>query len=77
MLFFNCITVQLTIYFHIVTFYIFGYRCNIMAKMVVNRDKHNRVHIYLPAFIRDKFDLQNGDKVEVDINWNHIIITAR
>jgi AbrB family looped-hinge helix DNA binding protein len=48
-----------------------------MAKVVVNRDKKNRVHIYLPAFLRDKFDLQNGDKVEVDTNWNHIIITAR
>jgi len=48
-----------------------------MAKVVVNRDKKNRVHIYLPASLRDKFDLQNGDKVEVDTNWNHIIITAR
>ena len=48
-----------------------------MAEMRINRDQKQRVSIYLQAFLRDKFDLQNGDKVEVDINWNHIIITAR
>jgi AbrB family looped-hinge helix DNA binding protein len=37
-----------------------------------SRDK-NRVYIYLPAFLRDKFDLQNGDKVEVDTDGTNII----
>jgi AbrB family looped-hinge helix DNA binding protein len=48
-----------------------------MAEMRVNRDKQNRVYIYLPAFLRDKFDLQNGDIVEIDTDGTHIILTPR
>jgi AbrB family looped-hinge helix DNA binding protein len=48
-----------------------------MAEMRVNRDKQNRVYIYLPAFLRDKFNLQNGDKVEVDTDGERIIITIK
>jgi AbrB family looped-hinge helix DNA binding protein len=46
-----------------------------MAEMRINRDIKNRVSIYLPAFLRDKFDLQNGDKVDVDTDGMNIIIT--
>lgn len=48
-----------------------------MAEMRVNRDKKNRVYIYLPAFLRDKFDLQNGDKVEVDTDGTNIILKPK
>lgn len=48
-----------------------------MAEMRVNRDKKNRVYIYLPAFLRDKFDLQNGDKVDIDTDGENIIITPK
>jgi antitoxin component of MazEF toxin-antitoxin module len=43
-----------------------------MAEMRVNRDKQNRVYVYLPAFLSNKFDLQNGDKVEVDTDGKNI-----
>jgi AbrB family looped-hinge helix DNA binding protein len=45
--------------------------------MRVNRDKKNRTYIYLPAFLRDKFDLQNGDKVEVDTDGANIILKPK
>jgi AbrB family looped-hinge helix DNA binding protein len=48
-----------------------------MAEMRVNRDKQNRVYIYLPAFLRDKFDLQNGDKVDVDTDGTSITINPK
>jgi AbrB family looped-hinge helix DNA binding protein len=48
-----------------------------MAEMRINRDIKNRVSIYLPAFLRDKFDLQNGDKVDVDTDGKTIIITPK
>ena len=38
-----------------------------IAEMRMNRDKNNRVSIYLHAFLHDKFDLQNGNIVDVDM----------
>jgi AbrB family looped-hinge helix DNA binding protein len=46
-----------------------------MSKMRVNRDKQEKVAIYIPAFLRDKFNFQNGDYVEVDTDGTRIIIT--
>jgi len=48
-----------------------------MAEMRVKRDKQNRVYIYLPAFLRDKFNLQNGDKIGIDTDGYRIIITPK
>jgi AbrB family looped-hinge helix DNA binding protein len=48
-----------------------------MAEMRINRDIKNRVSIYLPSFLRDKFDLQNGDKVDVDTDGKTIIIIPK
>jgi len=48
-----------------------------MAEMRINRDQKQRVSIYLQAFLRDKFDLQNGDKVDVDTDGINIIITPK
>jgi AbrB family looped-hinge helix DNA binding protein len=47
-----------------------------MATMRVNRDKQNKVSIYIPSFLRDKFDLQNGDHVKVDTDGTQIIIST-
>jgi len=44
-----------------------------MAEMRIDRDKNNRVSIYLPAFLRDKFDLQNGNVVDIDTDGKNII----
>lgn len=48
-----------------------------MAEMRINRDIKNRVSIYIPAFLRDKFDLQNGDLVEIDTDGENIIIKPK
>jgi AbrB family looped-hinge helix DNA binding protein len=48
-----------------------------MAEMRVKKDKQNRVYIYLPAFLRDKFNLQNRDTVDIDTDGSHIIITPK
>jgi AbrB family looped-hinge helix DNA binding protein len=48
-----------------------------MAEMRINRDKNNRVSIYLPAFLRDKFNLQNGSLVDIDTDGKSIIITPK
>lgn len=48
-----------------------------MAEMRINRDKNNRVSIYLPAFLRDKFNLQNGSLVDIDTDGKNIIITPK
>jgi AbrB family looped-hinge helix DNA binding protein len=48
-----------------------------MAEIRINRDQKQRVSIYLPAFLRDKFDLQNGDKVDVDTDGKYIIIKPK
>ncbi|SFT78506.1 looped-hinge helix DNA binding domain-containing protein, AbrB family [Methanosarcina thermophila] len=48
-----------------------------MAEMRINRDKNNRTSIYLPAFLRDKFNLQNGSLVDIDTDGKNIIITPK
>ncbi len=48
-----------------------------MAEMTIFQDKRNRTFIYLPAFLRDKFDLTKGDKVDVDTDGTRIIITKK
>jgi AbrB family looped-hinge helix DNA binding protein len=48
-----------------------------MAVATITRDKENRISLRLPAFLRDKFDLQNGDKVEIDTDGTRIIITKK
>ena len=44
--------------------------------MRINRDNHNRTSVNLPSFLRDKFDLQDGDRVDVDTDGTKIIITV-
>ena len=46
-----------------------------MVERRVNRDKSNRVYNYYPSFLRDMFDFQNGDVVDVTTNGTQIIIT--
>jgi len=48
-----------------------------MAEMTIFKDKRNRAFVYLPAFLRDKFDLQKGEKVEIDTDGTRIIITKK
>jgi AbrB family looped-hinge helix DNA binding protein len=48
-----------------------------MAGMTVYKDKQNRTFVYLPAFLRDKFNLQNGEIVEVDTDGTRIIISKK
>lgn len=49
--------------------------CIYMAKHKVFRDNSGRTCFYIPAFLRDKFDLQNGDFVEVDTDGKRIILS--
>jgi len=53
-----------------------AYVCS-MAEMRVNRDKDGRTSVYIPSFLRDKFDLQNGDKVEFDTDGTNIIMIPK
>jgi AbrB family looped-hinge helix DNA binding protein len=46
-----------------------------MSKMRVSVDKQNKASVYIPAFLRDKFDIKNGDMVEVDTDGARIIMT--
>jgi AbrB family looped-hinge helix DNA binding protein len=48
-----------------------------MVEMRVNRDKNGRTSFYVPSFIRDKHNLQNGDIVDVDTKGNKIIVTIK
>jgi len=48
-----------------------------MSEMSVIQDKRKRTYVYMPAFLRDKFNLQNGDRVEVDTDGTRIIITKK
>ena len=45
-----------------------------MSEMRINRDKDGRTSVYIPSFLRDKFDLQNGDRVDFDTDGTNIII---
>jgi hypothetical protein len=47
----------LRINFILKVFIYFPANVGTMAEMRINRDKQNRVYVYLPAFLRDKFDL--------------------
>jgi len=55
----------------------FGYIYGYMVEMRVNRDKNGRTSFYVPSFIRDKHNLQNGDIVDVDTKGNKIIVTIK
>lgn len=46
-----------------------------MVKMRVNRDNKDRTSVNIPSFIRDKFNLVCGCKVDVDTDGTKIIIT--
>ncbi len=48
-----------------------------MAEMTILKDKRNRAFVYLPAFLRDKFDLQKGEKVDVDTDGTKILIIKK
>jgi AbrB family looped-hinge helix DNA binding protein len=48
-----------------------------MSEMRVTREKGGRTYVYIPAFLRDKFDLQNGDKVDVDTDGVNIILRPK
>jgi bifunctional DNA-binding transcriptional regulator/antitoxin component of YhaV-PrlF toxin-antitoxin module len=43
--------------------------------MRVNRDKKDRTSVNVPSFIRDKFKLLDGNKVDIDTDGERIIIT--
>lgn len=49
--------------------------CVYMVKMRVNRDKKDRTSVNLPAFIREKFNLLDGMKADIDTDGSRIIIT--
>jgi bifunctional DNA-binding transcriptional regulator/antitoxin component of YhaV-PrlF toxin-antitoxin module len=48
-----------------------------MPTSQVNRDKRGRTSIIIPAFLRDKFDMQSTDTVDIDTDGRNIIITPR
>ena len=48
-----------------------------MADMTIFQDKKNRTFVYLPVFLRDKFDLKKGKIVNVDTDGTRIIITKK
>lgn len=48
-----------------------------MADMTIFQDKRNRTFVYLPAFLRDKFNLKKGEIVDVDTDGTRIIITKK
>ncbi len=51
--------------------------CIYMVKHKVFRDKSGRTCLYIPAFLRDKFKLRNGDPVEIDTDGEKIILDFR
>jgi bifunctional DNA-binding transcriptional regulator/antitoxin component of YhaV-PrlF toxin-antitoxin module len=46
-----------------------------MAEMTVFIDKRNRALVYIPAEIRDEYNLTNKEKVDISSNGEKIIIT--
>ena len=46
-----------------------------MSRMKIYVDKKGRTGVKIPAFLRDKFKLENGDCVDVDTDETRIIIT--
>jgi AbrB family looped-hinge helix DNA binding protein len=45
-----------------------------MSIRVIDQDRHKRTRVMIPAFIRDKFNLQHKDKVDIDTDGEVIII---
>jgi len=45
--------------------------------MRIIMDKNNRVSIYRHAFLHDKFDLQNENIVDIDADYEIIIIKPK
>lgn len=45
-----------------------------MSRMKLAIDKKGRTNVKIPAFLRDKFGLKNGDFVDVDTDGTKIII---
>jgi AbrB family looped-hinge helix DNA binding protein len=43
----------------------------------LNEDKKRRISIYLPASMRDLFNLKNGDRIDVDTDGTRIILTPK
>jgi bifunctional DNA-binding transcriptional regulator/antitoxin component of YhaV-PrlF toxin-antitoxin module len=46
-----------------------------MSRMKISVDKKGRTGLKIPAFLRDKFQLKNGDCVDVDTDGTRIIVT--
>lgn len=46
-----------------------------MVDTKIKRDNQNKAYVYLPAFLRDKFNLQNGEIVDIDTDGTRIIIS--
>jgi AbrB family looped-hinge helix DNA binding protein len=46
-----------------------------MSTTKIKRTKQEHTFVYIPSFIRDKFNLKNGDDIDVDIRGGKIIIT--
>lgn len=46
-----------------------------MSRMKLAIDKKGRTNVKIPAFLRDKFGLKNGDCVDIDTDGTRIIIT--
>lgn len=43
-------------------------------KQRINRDRKGRTYVYIPAFLRDRFDLQNGDLIGISHQNTSIIL---
>jgi AbrB family looped-hinge helix DNA binding protein len=48
-----------------------------MAERKIQIDKRNQAMVSLPSFIRDKFNLKQGEIVDVDLNGTNIVIKTR
>lgn len=46
-----------------------------MVGTKIKRDSQDKTYVYLPAFLRDKFNLHNGEMVDVDTDGTKIIVT--
>lgn len=46
-----------------------------MAERKIYRNDRGTTYFYIPAFLRDKFNLQKGDKVEIDTDGDKIVVS--
>jgi bifunctional DNA-binding transcriptional regulator/antitoxin component of YhaV-PrlF toxin-antitoxin module len=46
-----------------------------MAQRILNQGKSNRTFLCIPAYLRDKYELEKGTVVDVTDNGTSIVIT--